>query len=81
MELNQLIKVEIYKILLKRKVRIFLCIQEIKTVEVPAIEGYTLYSYPCSKDQMYMVQLFIQKLNPFLLIKELVMKSLTLRDG
>ena len=26
-----------------------LCIQEIKTVEVPAIEGYTLYSYPCSK--------------------------------
>lgn len=26
-----------------------LCIQEIKTVEVPAIEGYTLYSYPYSK--------------------------------
>lgn len=26
-----------------------LCIQEIKTVEVPAIEEYTLYSYPCSK--------------------------------
>ena len=26
-----------------------LCIQEIKTVEVPELDGYTLYSYPCSK--------------------------------
>ena len=26
-----------------------LCIQEIKTVEVPELEGYALYSYSCSK--------------------------------
>lgn len=35
--------------LIKKENPDILCIQEIKTVEVPDFEGYTLYSYPCSE--------------------------------
>ncbi len=35
--------------LVKKESPDILCIQEIKTVEVPELDGYTLYSYPCSK--------------------------------
>ena len=35
--------------LVKKENPDILCIQEIKTVEVPKLDGYALYSYPCSK--------------------------------
>ena len=35
--------------LVKKESPDILCIQEIKTIEVPELDGYTLYSYPCSK--------------------------------
>ena len=41
-----------------------LCIQEIKTVEVPTLDGYVLYSFPCSKrSNMYGTAIYT-KLEP-----------------
>lgn len=56
-----------------------LCLQEVKSTEIPEIENYISYNYPASELVNYMEQLFIPKLNLFLLGKVLEIRNLMLK--
>ena len=50
--------------LIKKETPDILCIQEIRTKNVPNLEGYTVYSYPASKDSKYYGTAIYTKVEP-----------------
>ena len=50
--------------LIKKEKPDILCIQEIKTKDVPVIDGYELYSYPASKNSRFYGTAVYTKIEP-----------------
>ncbi|MBR2857977.1 exodeoxyribonuclease III, partial [bacterium] len=55
--------------LIKKENPDILCIQEIRTKDVPTLEGYTVYSYPASKDSKYYGTAIYTKVEPLSVVK------------
>lgn len=57
--------------LVKKESPDILCIQEIKTIEVPELDGYTLYSFQCSKRSNVYGTAIYSKVVPICVNKEI----------
>ena len=55
--------------LIKKENPDILCIQEIKTKEVPNIDGYKVYSYPASKSSNFYGTAIYTKVEPLSVVK------------
>ena len=55
--------------LIKKEKPDVLCIQEIRTKNVPDIDGYTVYSYPASRDSKYYGTAISAKVEPLSVVK------------